>query len=427
VVCPRLLRDFVQGLAPRHLLAEVGVSALRAIAFQQFEFQRWSRHSILRQYFIFQQLPTNHRLVRANALREEVTFSELVVASYLIGAFVTKNPGKTLSALQVHEGQKWFPKDKLRTVIQLYSATVEELRTTLHQDQRKQISVLSALHRPPFRTSPLLKLKAHQYAVWSTPLLLTALGDVVYQSLKASGRADLIAEYGKVFEQKCVSTAVARLSQHVVSEQELRAAALGELVVDFAVFDETAFVLIESKLKDADEATQSSLEPSVIGDRFKSSVVKAIEQGFSTAVRVAKGLHKHSGLEHHAEPFLLIVTTDQHYLVSGRAFERHGGEQRLAQLEAKFGGKFPIPLENIVLLSADGLDRLVASCEAGMTSVFEFVKQVRDIEKSEDMSKKVLASEQLLRPPEDLLPSYLAEAEQHWIAEILGKYQRVAE
>lgn len=416
--------DFVHGLAPQFLLGEIGIPALRAIAFQQFEFQNSSKFSVLRQYYIFGQLPANHKLVRDMLFADGLTFSELIVASYLIASFVTLNLGKPLSALQIQEMYRWFPAQKLRAAIRLFSASTDELRSHFQADPRKKISVLSALHRPAFRMRPLLKVSNSQYAVWSVPLLLAALGTIVYQRLKEAGDGDLVSEYGKVFEKKYVANAVACLSKKVVTEEELSAKAEGGLVVDFAIYERDSVLLVESKVKDADEATQASLEQSQIGDRFKTSLLKAIEQGFSTAVRVREGKHKESGLQPNADLFLLIITTDQHYLGNGQAVERHGGAERLLQLKKKFGGNYPIALENIVVLSAEGLDLLVTSSEAGLTDAFEFARKMSESEKSPAMNDKVLAGEQLLRLTSDDLPSYLRQAEQHWMTEILDKYQK---
>lgn len=119
------------------------------------------------------------------------------------------------------------------------------------------------------------------------------------------------------------------------------------------------------------------------------------------------------GIDGHLEKFIVIVVPDQHYMGTGEGIASFTGKERVDAIIAKHGGVLPVPLENIILLSADGLDAMVARVERGDFTPLEFLRQFR--EKQKDVKTRVMVPEQAvldgIDPP---LPSYLMQADEEW-------------
>lgn len=418
--------DIVHNSAPRYLLQSGGISAMRAMAFQQFEYQTASRFALLRQFYIASQLPRNHKLLTWNSNSSALTGADLVLGSHILAAHVLKNPGKYISALQLQTGIKWFPKEKMISLLHGLAASTSQLRDRFVNDDKKAISVLSAMHSPVFRAKPLFQVSHKQYVTWSPPLLLRSLGNFFLQSIRESGNDQLIAEYGKVFESKYVMSAAMALCKKCIAEATLMTLLQSnEKVVDLALNFDEDIVLVEAKVKEASVGTQSAIEETLIGDRLKGSILKAIEQGMSTASLIRDGRLEALGLSKKANRYLLIISTEQHYMGTGVDIAERTGKARMERLRAQYAPELPIPFENIVLLTADGLDSLVALSERGERDLVSFMKEMRERQLTADPSRRVMVGEEILvLSDQDALPSYLSESKEQWMSNILGTYNR---
>jgi hypothetical protein len=271
----------------------------------------------------------------------------------------------------------------------------------------------------------LFKVNRREYIPWSKILLTRAIGNVFLQSVRDSGDQTLIAEYGSVFESKYVAKALETLCAQRVTEATLRPLLdRGEKTVDFVLNFGESIVLVEAKVKTANEATQSALDETRIGDQLKDSIIKAIEQGWSAASLIRSGRFARLGLQSEAKLFLLIVTVDQHYMANGNAIAAQTGQVRIEQLKKSFGNNPAVPLEQIIMLSADGLDALAASVERGKTTVVKFMEEMKERELSLDPTRRQMVGEQLLDSGGDLLPSYLREADEAWVHDVVNGYGR---
>jgi hypothetical protein len=420
----RATYELVYNKVPVHLMESVGMSAIRAIAFQQFEFQSASRFAIPRQHYIANRLQSNHRLLVGSAFGGDLSRADLMTAGYLLLAWCHENPGKPVTALEVASKHRWFPKAKVIAALAIFGADVGQLRQIFTKDGRKSISIVSSMHRPAFRSRPLFRVAHRKYFAWSNILLTRSIGNVFLQSIRDSGDETLIAEYGRVFESKYVAVALATLcSRRVTEEMLLPFLNPGEKSVDFLLnFGET-IVLVEAKVKAADEATQSALDETRIGDQFKNSIIKAIEQGWTTASLIRSGRFANLGIQHDAKLFLLVITVDQHYMSNGVAIAAHTGQIRVEQLKRQFDDEPAVPLEQIVMLSADGLDALAAKVERNETSVVQFMNEMKERELSLDPTRRLMVAELLLDGTrDDALPSYLHESNEAWLREVAERY-----
>lgn len=226
--------DFVQSTAPTSRIKGQGLSAVRAIAFQQFEFQHHSQFAIDRQYYIFSRLPANHRLRRHCDIALTVDSDDLFVGSLLIGGHVLSNPGKAISTQELLKQAPWFPKDKLTVILNCLSNDVEKMRMRFRVQSYRQISISSALHSSAFADTPFLEMAGRRHIPWSPRLVIRALGDIAYTSLKQSGNLDLLSDYGQVFENKYVAPALKLMCDTIYFEDDLRKKlAKSEMTVDF--------------------------------------------------------------------------------------------------------------------------------------------------------------------------------------------------
>ena len=83
-----------------------------------------------------------------------------------------------------------------------------------------------------------------------------------------------------------------------------------------------------------------------------------------------------------------------------------------------------MPLANIVLLTADGLDALVSLVEAGKWTIPEFVLEMKRRALSDNPSDMIFTAEQLPELNQTIAPpSYLQKAQSEWKNGVLRRYQ----
>ncbi len=204
--------------------------------------------------------------------------------------------------------------------------------------------------------------------------------------------------------------AIKCFTNKIITEKELKSE-LGEnaSVVDFILPFDDGTVMVESKVRDVNEKNQYG---DFIGDDLKKTQIHAIKQGLSTVSHICQGKLEKFSLNKNKNFFLIIVMPHQHYMGSGTDIYNLTGKKRIAEIQAKYPNS-PLPLSNVISLTADGLDSLVVHVESRQLNVLEFLNKFKAAREKEN----ALIPEQLLNPlldeSEITFPSYYNEVGEH--------------
>jgi hypothetical protein len=166
----------------------------------------------------------------------------------------------------------------------------------------------------------------------------------------------------------------------------------GSKVVDFVVSDGDSNIFIDAKAVEMAYQGKVAHDARILLDRTKTSVVKAIEQGYAVCSELSK--LKLDRIQHGDTNYLVVVTLKELYLGNGKNFQDVTSSTQLDRLIEKFGSEI-IPLKNIYFLTIDefdlflegvrsekitfasGLDRAIESDNSPHTKRFDFLLHLR--------------------------------------------------
>ncbi len=368
----RATYDYSDSTAPSHALKTLGLAGLRAIAFQQFIYQRVSAEGIGRQKEIAGRLPANSRIRTYIRNMTHFELDELAVHGYVLAHTATTSQDGTFALRESPYAND--PRLRLRDYTQLLSASFDQLRERI--PVARGISRPSALQLSAFTRYPIVQLSRRQYS-WAPNFVTYAASHLVEYMLRESADKDLLRAYGDVFE-KYVEDSLGRLKVSLLTEAKLRAASgTKDKLIDFVACTDKYIIFFEAKYKSEDPRSQVSNCTNQIGDRFASSIVKAFAQANSTYALYTKGAFASILPREVKEVVCIIVTSEQQYMATGDQIVTATGS-RVGKAMGRPKSEQPeLSIDNFILLSADGLDALV-DCVAGEKLTLEsFIDQMK--------------------------------------------------
>lgn len=405
----RLLREadhLIQSTASRYLLQRTGIAALRAIAFLQFVHQEAFPYGPYRDFCILNDLSPDSSIRRVLAASFRMEPVDLIAASLNVTHALDERGMNSFTASEI--ALAGMPLAKLLAFLRGLSLDSGGLRSRL-KSRKFEISLESAMQQSVFREVPLLQI-GRRFHFWGHALALNGINHWLYERLRDTGRAELRAEYGQAFE-RYVRKALTHMPIRIVAEEDVRATGIdSDRMTDFIIPGREATIFVESKVRAPDGATQVALDLGRIGDRLDTSIIHAISQGQSAARLAIAGRLAALGVAPESEPYLIIVGPFQHYMGSGLHIERATGGERIERLRALYGGRLPIPLENVVMLTADGLDAICAASQVNGKAIFELVKRMRDSVTGPPGDQVMVPEQLILRLGPVVMPPHLIEA-----------------
>lgn len=350
---------------------------LRKLAYQQFWLRRTESipFGIAHQFLLFGGLPKNHSFKKRFEAIAEISIDDFIHMSTALFQYLLFDDSRILIM------KEWFFAEAQRygwnTVsgfLDSISITTEDARTWLEEYEKEKNKSYRSLayeyfEHSPFARHPLFKHE-DKYFVISPTLLLHSLSTFVHDVLREDHPSEFMDRFGKMFE-KHLELSLRSVALRVLTESDLLrhfGRNTGQKVVDFLILDNGCKILVEAKGVAMRWEGMVAKLPGTIRSASKNSILKAIQQGFDLAARIAAGDTICGAQVGGGEAYLLVVTMKDFFVGSGRDYYNHIAKAEIDKIKAKFGGAEPIPLDNMFFVSADELDIILGEIAHGSWS-----------------------------------------------------------
>jgi hypothetical protein len=371
----------------------------RAIAYQQFIFQEnITRVSIGRQAIIFGKLDKGHALRKAFLEATSIELDAWLTLSFMLMATFLVRPVRIIENSCFDTVRRDYPTEMTDMFLMAYAKTLPDIRGYLRATTKHEPGEFR--ERSPLFRYPLLR-RRNQFLCYSPTLLVRTMGDRVYDMLRATDPNRFMDRFGPLFEAY-VRRGLEYMRQPFLDEKRLIRDYGSGKVTDFALITPDSIVLIDAKGVDIGHTGMTTPLSNILGDRTRSSVVKALAQGIECSRRILS-------TEGQREVFLIIVTYKHLYLGNGADFVRTVGEEYLRTEGVCLQGT-PIDPKNVYVLSVDEFDYMAALLRRESATLADCVRRMSQLD-ADPSSKKLTVMQHLLsmhRLPN--IPDYINES-----------------
>lgn len=388
-------------------------------AFQQLWFQR--RHDydrLSRQYVMFADVDDtlNDEFLRVTGLRID-HFLELALALLVP---IYNQTSSTIQRTFFRLLETTYPPGTVDSFLKSISLDIRGARRYL-RDLQSRITpsrFYEYYEEPPLKRFPLLKNGA-AFQPYSRHLLYHSLQTFVYDVLRAAASDIFMKHFGRLF-QSYVHNALDHAKWNYQTEEALKKRfGTTEKVVDFLIQHQNTRVFVEAKSGEIADLGKVSHDPLIVRNKIKDSLLKAVEQGYSTA----QAMHDIDTVrDSQASPnnnYLLVVSFKDFYLGNGRDVYDFIAKDVFDGIIDRYGKEW-IPIDHIYFLSIDEFDIMA---EAFREKPHELVNCLtKAVEADKDSSTKKYVFEQHLQVQLGSMefPAYLREA-QNALKERIGQ------
>lgn len=338
---------------------------MRNMAYQQFWLQAdFQGGGLARQSVIFGGLPENHGLRKA--FRENVgldipDFVEMSVM--LIPKLQDSSPVFN---------RKWFSSVAQQLAPGAVDAFLNALSVdiagaiTLAAEKRATDINWELYERTPFQARPVLKWGA-DYIPMSKVLLSRTLELFIYRFLRNRDPEQFMQTFGSLFE-RYVLRLLTYAGTPYWTEAQLKGVCPGRKVVDALIRDEDDNVLVDAKGIEFPEIGMITHLPEVVRDRAKPSVLKAIDQAYSTIAGLARVQEEGKPRLGPGKNYLFVVTMMDTFLGNGGDFLKIVGEEELTKIQHRHGGVALVPADQMYFVAVQDVEVLCKLVRDGATS-----------------------------------------------------------
>lgn len=379
---------------------------MRNMAYQQFWLQGGlSGAGLARQSFIFGGLPENHRFRRVFRERWRLDIPDFIDMSLMLLPKIISEEPPTFT-------REWFapvaprlPKGAVDAFLDALSLDVDGARDHAGSKQNKDIN-WELFERTAFQSRPLLRVHS-QYVPLSKVLLARTLEFFVYRFLRDRDAAEFMRTFGPLFERY-----VHRLLKHADipywNEEQLIAACPGSKVVDALIPDGKDNILLDAKGIEFPEIGMITHLADIVRDRAKSSILKAIDQAYSTvaALHSVGGNTVQLGV---GRNYLFVVTMQDTFLGNGTDFFRMVGEDELTKIQQRYAGATFIPADHMYFVAIQDLEVLCSLVKHGETTFAQTLNKARKDDSAGETKKFIFLQHLHDQHNEPELISFLEE------------------
>jgi hypothetical protein len=349
---------------------------MRNMAYQQFWLQGGVQGGGLsRQSFIFAGLPENHGFRRVFRERLRVDIPDFVEMSLMLlpKIFLTEEPAAFT--------RDWFapvasslPAGAVDAFLAALSVDVHGARDLAASKRTTDIN-WELFERTPFQARPLLRVDRH-YVPLSKVLLARTLELFVYRFLRDLDAAQFMQTFGPMFE-RYVHRLLDYAGTPYWNEAQLMAACPGKKVVDALITAGEDNILLDAKGIEFPEIGMITHLPDIVRDRAKPSILKAIDQAYSTVAALqtegGKGLRLGAG-----KNYLLVVTMQDTFLGNGSDFFRMVGTNELTRIQQRYGDTAYIPADHMYFVAVQDVEVLCCLVKDGATTFADALHNARE-------------------------------------------------
>jgi hypothetical protein len=189
-------------------------------------------------------------------------------------------------------------------------------------------------------------------------------------------------------------------------EEQLMTVCPGSKVVDALIRDGDDNILLDAKGIEFPEIGMITHLADIVRDRAKPSILKAIDQAYSTiaALHSANADTLALGV---GRNYLFVVTMQDTFLGNGSDFFRMVGEDELTRIQQRYAGLDLIPANHMYFVAVQDLEVLCSLVKQGATSFAETLNSAREDDSAGESKKFVFVQHLLDRHEEPELASFL--------------------
>ncbi len=379
-------------------------------SFQQLWFQR--RHDydrLARQYVMFADAEDtlNDEFLRLTGIKID-HFLELALA---LLAPVYNQASSTIQTTFFRPLETTYPPGTIDSFLNSISLDIHEARRYLRDLQSRVTPsrFYEYYEEPSLKRFPLLKSGA-AFQPYSRHLLYYSLHTFVYDILKAADPDLFMKHFGRLF-QSYVHNALDYAKWDYQTEETLKKRfGASAKVVDFLIQHQNTKVLVEAKSGEIADLGKVSHDPLIVRHKIKDSLLKAVEQGYSTA----KAMHDIcTAQDEQASPndnCLVVVGFKDFYLGNGRDVYDFIAKDVIDGIVHRYGKEW-IPIDHIYFLSIDEFDITVEAFRERPQELVNFLKKAVTADKDPSTKKFVFEQHLQVELGHMEFPAYLLEAE----------------
>ncbi len=330
---------------------------------------------LARQKLLFSTLPDNHPLTAL--IRKEFGLSIDVILELSLSVLVRymKNPSSTFNVDYFSAINCGYPLGTVEKYLALISADIGRLRKYLYDKSPPGRMVEEYNEQSPLSQLPLIHIN-NVYVCWYPTMLFRCLETFVFDKLRAKNPDNFMPIFGSIFE-KYVENSLVESSLQYFPEKTIKPLIGDAKCVDFIITENHSITFVDAKGVEMPAEAKTAHDPNVIKKRVGHTIVKAIEQAYSTLNNLDRlsSVIDQSYIE--KIPYALVVTYKEHYLGNGLRFSDSVAKDEMATIKANYPN-CDIPLENIFFVNIEELDSLCEAVRQGkttLTRMFEFAKE----------------------------------------------------
>jgi hypothetical protein len=219
-----------------------------------------------------------------------------------------------------------------------------------------KVSVSYEFHeQTPMQRYPLLQ-RGEKFYCYSETLLSFSVQNIVYDIIRSVDIAKFMEKFGFVFE-RYIEDSINFCSLTFYTEAQLKQSLNPEeKLIDFVITETSSNVFIDAKGVELAYLGMISHLPNVITDKTRSSIIKGVEQYYSTVNQIINsGFMEVSNKEN----YLLIVTYKDLYLGNGTDFFEEVAKEKYQGFINKYPNCRLLKTQNIYFISVDDFDLLI--------------------------------------------------------------------
>jgi len=380
----------------------------RNIAYQQVWFQERNFLRFVRQSLIFGGLTEDHEFRRIFYDKKGLTIEQFIDLGFMIFGKFLQNKGPLIEIGWFRLVNSVYPTNLIDHFLSKLSHDIDSLRAFLTSNESRYRDVSYEFHeQTPLKEYPLLKYQ-DKYYCYSKELLFAALNDFIYDSLRGVDPQFFMNKFGSIFESY-VNDVLSYSEADFISEKDLKQSLTSsKKVVDFLVYDSDSCIFIDAKGVELAFLGMVSHKSEVVEDKSRSSVIKAIAQGYETAANLAANPNT-TNLVLNKDRFLLVVTYKDLYLGNGQDFYQEIAGDKLHQIVEGHGGQKWIPFQHIYFISIDDLELMIQCAKDSHRKISDLIRFAVSQDET-PINKKLIFRDHIYSTCDNVkTPSYLSK------------------
>jgi hypothetical protein len=389
----------------------------RNLSFQQFWLQEnYALSRLSRQSLLFGRLANEHTFNKWFFANSHITVQQFIeLAVMLITKFIS-DENLVITNRWFESVRASYPEDSINYLFSTLSRDYYSIREFLQDSDDKYGNILYEYYeQSPLKKYPLLKMEEGYYC-YSIQLLLHSMQTYIYDTLRNHNPNPslFMDRFGPIFES-FVAKGLEYADLTFLREKDLASHLPAGKLVDFLIVEGDCNVFVDAKGVEMSYLGMVDHRPDVIRDKTKTSILKGIEQGLSTAMLISNVDRINDIKLGKKRNYLIIVTYKDLYIGNGTIFYDVFAKEKLDKIIEEYGNEQLIPFENMYFMSIDDFDMMMAQLKRNESHLIKLLESAvladRDPKTSKFLFRQHLQERNAYldpaRPDVEKMPEYI--------------------